>query len=112
VPVPSQLRLDVISHVLSLEDPGVPLAEEVGLEAEELLHRPSPLLYVRPPFVAEGAVDVLAEEGPPIFKVQIDCNASGGVARDGNETFMAHRATHADENRNILILHESDTTSS
>jgi len=29
-----------------------------------------------------------------------------------NETFMAHRATHADENRNILILHESDTTSS
>jgi hypothetical protein len=28
------------------------------------------------------------------------------------QTFMAHRATHADENRNILILHESDTTSS
>jgi len=35
----------------------------------------------------------------------------GGLSNK-NETFMAHRATHADENRNILILHESDTTSS
>lgn len=68
-----QIVSDVsLNAILGLEDPEVPLAEDVCLQGQEPFHGEAPGREIGAELVGKGAVDVLAEEDPFISSIEVD----------------------------------------
>ena len=79
----AQISQDVsLDTVTGMENPEVPLAEDVRFQGEELSHRDSPLADIGGKGRVKRSVDILAEQDPLTVAVQPDGDGTRCMARD------------------------------